>query len=381
MDISFEQGPIRPPSEADSLLLRITRNCPWGRCKFCYNYRDGDRFEIRKVEELKQEITGIRKISDTIRGLSLKLGQAGEVNRKVVDAVCRENHSQSFRTVAHWLYQGGKTIFLQDANSLAMKTPDLVEILTFLKTTLPRIERITSYARSKTIAQKKVEDLKALYQAGLSRLHIGLESGSDTILAYMNKGVKAQEHIEAGKKVKESGISLSEYVIIGLGGKKWWKEHAVDTARVLNQINSDFIRVRTLAVLPVMPLSLDVEAGDFVLSTEEEMVREERMLIENLEGIDSYFISDHILNLLEEIEGKLPGDKDRMLNVIDRYLALPFEEKMMFNLGRRMNLFRKLDDLDHPFRRGTVSEAMKKISPDTPERLDTMIRELRGKYI
>ena len=381
MDISFEQGPIRPPSEADSLLLRITRNCPWGRCKFCYNYRDGGKFEIRKVEELKQEITGIREISETIRELSLKLGQAGEVNRKVVDAVCRENHTQSFRSIAHWLYHGGKTVFLQDANSLAMKTPDLVEILIFLKTTLPQIERITSYARSKTIAQKKVEDLKALHQAGLSRLHIGLESGSDTILAYMNKGVKAQEHIEAGKKVKESGISLSAYIIIGLGGKKWWKEHAVDTARVLNQINPDFIRVRTLAVLPVMPLSLDVEAGDFVLSTEEEMVREERMLIENLEGIDSYFISDHILNLLDEIEGKLPGDKDRMLNVIDRYLALPFEEKMMFNLGRRMNLFRKLDDLSHPFRREIVAEAMKKISPDTPERLDKMIQELRGNYI
>jgi hypothetical protein len=149
----------------------------------------------------------------------------------------------------------------------------------------------------------------------------------------------------------------------------------------LNQINPDFIRVRTLAVLPVMPLSLDVEAGDFVLSTEEEMVREERMLIENLEGIDSYFISDHILNLLEEIEGKLPGDKDRMLNVIDRYLALPFEEKMMFNLGRRMNLFRKLDDLNHPFRRKIVSESMKKISTDTPERLDKMIQEMRGDYI
>jgi radical SAM superfamily enzyme YgiQ (UPF0313 family) len=381
MDISFEQGPIRPPSEANSLLLRLTRNCPWGRCKFCYNYRDGGKFEIRKIEELKKEITGIKMISDSIFKLSIKLGQGGEVNKKVADAICRNDYPESFRTVAHWLYHGGKTVFLQDANSLAMKTPDLVEILIFLKTTLPQIERITSYARSKTIAQKKVEDLKALHQALLSRLHIGLESGSDTILAYMNKGVKVQEHIEAGKKVKESGISLSEYIIIGLGGKKWWKEHAVDTARVLNQINPDFIRVRTLAVLPVMPLSLDVEAGNFVLSTEEEMVREERMLIEHLDGISSYFVSDHILNLLEEVEGKLPGDKDRMLNVIDRYLALPFEEKMMFNLGRRMNLLKKLDDLSHPFRREIVTEAMKKISPDTPERLDKMIRELRGNYI
>jgi radical SAM superfamily enzyme YgiQ (UPF0313 family) len=381
MDISFEQGPIRPPSEADSLLLRLTRNCPWGRCKFCYNYRGTGKFEIRKTGELKQEIIGIREISYTIRKLSLKLGQAGEVNKKVVDAICRDAYPESFRTIAHWLYHGGGTVFLQDANSPAMKNPDLVEILTFLKANFPRIERITSYARSKTIAQKKLEDLKALHQAGLSRLHIGLESGSDTILAYMNKGVNAQEHIEAGKKVKESGISLSEYIIIGLGGKKWRKEHAVETVKVLNQINPDFIRVRTLAVLPVMPLSLDVEAGDFVLSTEEEMVREERLLIENLEGIDSYFISDHILNLLEEVEGKLPGDKDRMLNVIDRYLALPFEEKMMFNLGRRMNLLCRLDDLDHPLRRGIISEAMKKVSPDTPERLDKMIQEMRGDYI
>ena len=381
MDFTFEQGPIRPPSEANSLLLRLTRNCPWGRCKFCYNYREGGKFEIRKVEELKREITGIKVISDSILALSTKLGQGDEVNKKVVDAICRDDYPESFRTVAHWLYHGGKTVFLQDANSPAMKTPDLVEVLTFIKTTFPQIERITSYARSKTIAQKRLEDLKALHQAGLSRLHIGLESGSDTVLAYMNKGVKAQEHIEAGRKVKESAISLSEYIIIGLGGKKWWKEHAVGTAKVLNQINPDFIRVRTLAVLPVMPLALDVESGDFILSTEEGMVREERLLIENLDGIDSYFISDHILNLLEEVEGKLPEDKNRMLNVIDRYLSLPLEEKMMFNLGRRMNLFRRLDDLNHPLRRGTVSEAMKKISPDTPERLDTMIRELRGNYI
>jgi radical SAM superfamily enzyme YgiQ (UPF0313 family) len=380
IELSLEQGPIRPPSEANSLLLRLTRNCPWGRCKFCYNYR-GERFETRKVEELKKEIRGIKQISDTIYELSIKLGQGGEVNKKVVDTICRDNYSESFRTVAHWLYHGGNTVFLQDANSLAMRKPELIEVLTFLKATFPRIDRITSYTRSKTAAQKKVEDLKALYQAGLSRLHIGLESGSDTILAYMNKGVTASEHIEAGKKVKESGISLSEYVIMGLGGKKWWMEHALETARVLNQINPDFIRVRTLAVLPVMPLSLDVESGDFVLSTEEEMVREERMLIENLEGIDSYFISDHILNLLEEVEGKLPEDKDRMLSIIDRYLAFSFGEKMMFNLGRRMNLFRLLDDLNHSIRREIVSEAIKNISPDTPERLDKMIQELRGNYI
>jgi len=380
VDISFEQGPIRPPSEADSLLLRLTRNCPWGRCKFCYNYR-GEQFEIRKVNELKKEIAAVKAISDSINELSVKLGQVGEVNKKVVDAICTDTYPQSFRTVAHWLYHGGKTVFLQDANCLAMKSHDLIEVLTFLKMNFPRIERITSYARSKTAAQKKLEDLKAMYQAGLSRLHIGLESGSDKILTYMNKGVNVGEHIEAGKRVKESGISLSEYVILGLGGRRWWKEHAIETARVLNEINSNFIRLRTLAVLPVMSLYQDVENGDFILSTEEEMVEEEKMLIENLNGIDSYLVSDHILNLLEEVEGKLPEEKDQIISVINQYLSLPFEEKMVFNLGRRMNLFRKLDDLNHPIRREIVSEAMKKISPDTPERLDKMIRELRGNYI
>jgi radical SAM superfamily enzyme YgiQ (UPF0313 family) len=381
VDIPFEQGPIRPPSEANSLLLRLTRNCPWGRCKFCYNYRSTGKFEIRKVEELKKEIAAIKAISDNIFELSLKLGQGGKVNKQVVDVICKDGYAESFRIVAHWLYHGGQTVFLQDANSLTMKTSDLVELLSFLKTVFPRIDRITSYARSKTIAQKKLEDLKALHQAGLSRLHIGLESGSDTILAYMNKGVKAQEHIEAGRKVNAAVISLSEYIIIGLGGKKWWEEHARETAKVLNQINPDFIRVRTLAVLPLMPLSLDVERGDFILSTEEEMVKEERLLMEKLEGINSYFVSDHILNLLEEVEGKLPEEKDKMFRVIDRYLALPSEEKMMFNLGRRMNLLRRLDDLNHPLRREIVAEAMKKISPNTPESLDAMFRELRGKYI
>ena len=180
-----------------------------------------------------------------------------------------------------------------------------------------------------------MEELRDLYQAGLSRIHIGLETGYDPLLEYIQKGVTAQEHIDAGRKVKESGISLSEYVVLGLGGKGMWREHALETAKVLNQIDPDFIRVRTLKVLKTMALYRKMEKGEFILLSDDEVVIEERLLIETLEGITSTFVSDHILNLLEEVEGKLPEEKGKMLAVIDRYLALPQEEKDQFSTRKK----------------------------------------------
>jgi radical SAM superfamily enzyme YgiQ (UPF0313 family) len=147
------------------------------------------------------------------------------------------------------------------------------EILNHLKTTFPSIERITTYSRSKTVSRKTVEELQDLKRAGISRIHIGLETGYDPLLQFIKKGVTAQEHIEAGKKVKASGISLSEYVILGLGGKEMWREHAVETAKVLNQINPDFIRVpppNPLAKDPMVTLVPDealkkIDRGNFDL--------------------------------------------------------------------------------------------------------------------
>ena len=213
----------------------------------------------------------------------------------------------------------------------------------YLKETFPSIDRITTYARAKTVAKKTVEELQDLYRAGLSRIHIGLETGYNPLLEYMKKGVTAHEHIEAGRKVKASGISLSVYVILGLGGKKMWREHATETAKVLNQINPDFIRVRTLKVLKIMPLYQKIEKGEFALLSDDEIVHEERLLIENLNGITSTFASDHILNLLEEVEGKLPEEKGKMLAMIDRYLALSSEEKANFRLGRRTGVYRSVE--------------------------------------
>jgi radical SAM superfamily enzyme len=253
--------------------------------------------------------------------------------------------------------------------------------LGYLKETLPSIERITTYARAKTVSKKTVEELRALYEAGLSRIHIGLETGYDPLLQYIKKGVTAQEHIDAGKKVKASGISISEYVILGLGGKGMWKEHAIETAKVLNQINPDLIRVRTLKVLKIMPLYQKIEKGDFILLNDDEIVIEKRLFIKGLEGITSFFASDHILNLLEEVEGKLPENKEKMLATIDRYLALSPKEKAIFRLGRRAGIYRSMDDLSNSELKFQLEETLKRIEREKPGGIDQVLSDLMESFI
>ncbi|MCK5255001.1 MAG: radical SAM protein [Deltaproteobacteria bacterium] len=378
----IEQGPIRPPSEAQSLLIRVTRNCTWGKCQFCHNYLK-TRFSRRTVEEVKREIETIKKVHDEIKGISLNCGYNGTINREVVKFIYKNPHlyGDLYRNTAAWLYSGGKQVFLQDANSLTIKTADLIDIITFLKETFPQLNRITSYARAKTIAKKPLKDLEAIRKAGLSRLHIGLETGFDPLLEYMRKGVTSKEHIEAGSKVKQSGISLSEYVVLGLGGKKWWKEHALETAKVLSMINPDFIRVRTLTIIPDMPLYNKLVSGEFSMLSEEGIVKEERLLVKHLEGITSTFMSDHILNLLEEVKGTLPEEKEKMLNTIDRYLALSDEEKIIFNLGKRMHYFRTLNDFNTPFRIKKAERTLQKIEEENPEAVEEICHNLRGRFI
>ena len=381
-ELHFEQGPIRPPSEAYSLLLRVTRNCPWNRCEFCHIYK-GKKFSLRTVEEVKKDIDTVQEIVSEVKALSWMHGFGGEITAPLVELVLQNSpyYPEGFRSVALWLYGGGKNVFLQDANSLVLKTAQLVEILDYLGKTFSSIERITTYARAKTVSKKTVEELQDLCRAGISRIHIGLETGYNPLLQYIQKGVTAQEHIEAGKKVKESGISLSEYVIPGLGGKEMWREHAVETARVLNQINPDFIRVRTLKVLKAMPLHQKIEKGEFVLLSDDEIVVEERLFIENLEGITSTFISDHILNLLEEVEGKLPEEKGKMLALIDRYLALSAEEKTNFRLGRRAGVYRSLDDLSNPELRHQVEKALRGIELERSGGIEKVLSDLMESFI
>ena len=374
MDSLIEMGPIRPPSEAQSLLIRVTRNCPWNQCEFCHTYK-GETFSIRSLEEVQKDIDQAKEIADQIRQLSWRMGQAGKIDQTLLHHFLSQPKAQNpaWQTVAGWLYFGGSQVFLQDGNSLMRKTGDLVAILRYLREKFPSIQRITSYGRARTLAKKSVKELKELREAGLTRIHIGMETGYEPLLQYIKKGVTAEEQITAGRNVVASGISLSEYIMPGLGGERWWREHAVESARVLNQIDPDFIRLRTLYVRKNMPLYQKVEKGEFARPSDDQIVAEIRLFLETLDGIHSTVVSDHILNLLEEIQGKLPEDKEKMLALIDRYLAWPKKKRFQFRVGRRLGYLRNLDDLDDQNLLLRVDQIIQKVQRS--------IREEQGKDV
>ncbi len=379
MTYSFEVGPYRPPSEAYSLLIRATRYCSWNRCKFCCMYKN-NKFEYRPVAEIKQDIATVKAIQDKITEMAWQAGRGGAGTQEMAASAFNSAPSESFRNVALWLYAGGETVFLQDSNSIIMRTHELSEVIRFLKETLPTVNRITSYGRSDTAARKKVEELAELHEAGLSRLHIGLETGYDPLLEYIDKGVTAARHIKGGRNVVESGISLSEYVLLGLGGKEMWREHATETARVLNEIDPDFIRIRTLTLREDMPLYDEAASGDFIRATDDDIVAEERLLIENL-NCHSNYVSDHITNLFQEIEGKLPDDKEKMLAVIDSYLALSKADKINFRLGRRAGIYTRLDDMEEPHKRETVDDIVHRVTKDGNQLDEEIIYTLMQRFI
>ncbi|MCD6297872.1 MAG: radical SAM protein, partial [Deltaproteobacteria bacterium] len=160
--LRFEQGPIRPPNEARSLLLRITRNCPWNQCLFCPVYKNR-KFSLRTVEEIKEDIRTAKDIANDISSLSLELGEDGECNDRVISHIfSNPGYSDSYRSLAAWLYYGTGACFLQDADNLVMNTKDLVAVLKFLKERFPEITRITTYSRSRTAVRKSVESLKQI---------------------------------------------------------------------------------------------------------------------------------------------------------------------------------------------------------------------------
>ncbi len=378
----FEQGPIRPPSEARSLLIRPTRTCPWNKCAFCHTYRD-TRFQLRSVEEIKKDIDAVRGIADAIGELSVKLGQGGKVNDAVVSHVFGNEYlfGDQFRHVAAWLYFGGQTAFLQDADTLIMKTDELLAVLNYLREKFPGISRITSYCRSKTASHKSVADLTRIREAGLVRIHIGLESGSGEVLKFIRKGVTAADHIEGGQRIVAAGISLCEYVMPGLGGVRWSREQAVETARVLNAINPDHIRLRTLSVRRGTSLYEMMQEGKFVPIGDEEIIKEIRLFLEHLDGIESRIVSDHILNLLEELEGKLPEDRERLLGIIDRYLDMGEEDRLIFRLGRRRGFYRSLDDLSDRNTYEQLRQAVARYQQEEPGRLDRDLDRIRQNFI
>ena len=293
----YEQGVIRPPSEANSLLVRVTRNCPWNQCVFCPAYK-GTKFSKRSVEEIKADI----------------------------DSMVEEYGR-------HALVE---SVFLQDADSLLLPTADLLEILNYLKEKFPGITRITSYARAKTLKRKSVKELKDLKSAGLTRIHTGMESGSATVLKLIKKGITPDDIMEAGTRVMEAGISLSEYIMPGIGGRTLTEEHAIETAKVLNRVKPDFIRVRTFALHPASPMQKWVEEGTFVPMTDDEIVSEIRLLVSRLAEMHSYFSSgDFSLNLLMQVDGHLDEKRAFMLAELEKFLSLTKVQRQVYTLLRR----------------------------------------------
>lgn len=375
-NLSFEQGPIRPPSEAMSLLLRVSRNCSWNQCIFCSTYT-GDTFERRSVNEVKADIDTIVEIINQAKVASWKMGASGEITLPVAQSFFDQSRDQSFLNVVAWLYHNTRAVFLQDANNLILKADDLVEMLNYLNRSIPEISRITTYSRSQTIARQDLDDLKRVREAGLDRVHVGLESGNDVVLKMMKKGVTGKGHIKGGRKVIDAGMELSEYFMPGLGGRALWREHALDTANVLNEINAHFVRLRTLHVSQQLPLARKVESGEFQLQSDDEVVEEIRLFIETLEGITTYVASDHMGNLLQDVEGKLPQDKQKMLDALDRYLELDREHRLHYRIGRMMGLYTGVKDMERPdlFQRvqATVDSLMQKY----PGQLEDVLVDVR----
>ena len=274
------EGPIyRPPSEADSLLIQATAGCPHNKCSFCMIYKKGPPYRVRPVTEICADLDAAREV-----------------------------------------YGGGvRTLFFPAGNTIAMPTAALAAICRYARECFPNLTRITVYGSSAYIAQKGLDDLKRLRAAGLSRIHVGLESGDDTVLARIKKGTTAAEQIEAGLLVKAAGIELSEYVILGIGGRERTEAHARNTAKALSAIAPDFVRLRTLVPKVNTLLLHQIEKGRFRLLSPHQVLAETRQLLENL-ACTTHLASDHYSNYIN-LSGELPGDKPRLLAEIDAALT------------------------------------------------------------
>lgn len=286
-----EQLIIRPPTEAGSLLIRVTRGCNWNRCKFCgiYGHFGQPDFETRPVQDVKQDILAARELWGP-----------------------------------DW-----DNAFLGDADPMFVEPDDFAEILTFLRETFPALSRVTCYARASTCAKRR-EHLARFHQAGLDRVHVGLETGSDALLRFHRKGASAKLFIESGLAVRQAGIELSHYVLLGLGGAQQCDEHVRETLRVLNAVQPEFVRFRRLWIFgseggPHCPLWEDVQAGKFVPQTPEGTVLELRSIITGIQ-FPTQVEAIHG-NVYVQLAGRIPDQRDSMLRRIGRFLERPEPER------------------------------------------------------
>jgi radical SAM superfamily enzyme YgiQ (UPF0313 family) len=283
--LDYDFPPYRPPSESYSALVRASRGCPWNKCLFCTMYKDL-KFQSKPVDEVKKDID-----------------KAAEI------------------------YKGSETVFIADSDSLVMK--DIAEIVAHVKKKFPKMKRMTSYARAKTLMKLGPEKLKKIKKAGLTRVHVGLESGDPKTLEFLQKGSTPEEMIAGGKAAREAGLELSFYILIGAGGTDRLKEHAIESAKVCNGANPDFIRLRTLVVQDNSLLEEKRKAGEYKPTSPLEKLEEVKLFLETLDVTDCHFASDHFTNniwldntvVYKGIYGDLPADKEEMLSVLENTIG------------------------------------------------------------
>jgi len=420
----FEICSIRPPTENYSLTFKLTRNCYWNKCAFCPVYKFGARFSRRSLEDVIGDIGRAKLIDDflTQEGIGVPHYSGGDYGRvRLLVERVREAKgiSQSeadeewlpaepvrdmdprlewFRTwfkeestvedsmghVLTWRMAGGETCFLGDSDGLILKADFLSPVIERVKKSFPTISRFTVYGRTKSAAHlRTLNELKDFRKAGLHRVHFGLESGSDRVLELINKGETSADHIEGCLKTKQAGLSCSIYVMPGLGGKALSQEHARETARVINKVGPDFIRLRTLEIFPGTPLDEASRRGAFTECDEEELVKELKIMLEEID-VHTEIMSDSASNLLD-LFGRLPGDREKLLKVVNRYLGLSKKEKLAFSLNSRLRSFMGQygslsEDLIQaltPYIDGNDID----ISQARDEDLERIIRLIRGKLM
>ncbi len=276
--MKYEGQIYRPPSEAYSLILQVSIGCSHNQCSFCGMYKDKE-FRIRKVDEILQDLQRARK------------------DHRFVEK-----------------------IFLADGNALALPLESLREILAEISRLFPECKRVSAYSAPKDILRKTPEELEELKGLGLGMLYLGIESGSSRVLQRVQKGVSREEMIEAGKKAKAAGFTLSVTVISGLGGIALWQQHAVDSAKVINAIQPDYLALLTLLIQEGTELYSEVESGAFQLLTPMEVLVETHKMIEELELNHTVFRSNHPSNYVA-LEGTLPKEKSNLLRQIEEVLA------------------------------------------------------------
>jgi radical SAM superfamily enzyme YgiQ (UPF0313 family) len=293
----FERPDIfRPPSERESYFLPLTSGCSNNTCTFCGLY--GCKLRLRDVRQVKNEIDAL--------SMYVRHGVRVPDIDNIVYAVAQR-----------W---DGRRVFLQDGDAAVYPYPKLVEALRYLNDKFPNLERIGSYATPQDILRRSVDELKKMKELKLSIFYTGIESGDDDVLLKIGKGVESNQMIEAGRKAKEAGITLSLTVILGLGGVEGSRKHVLETARVLSAIDPEYVGALTLTLVPGTPLWEECQKDSFHPITPFQSLEELKGLIENSSFTDCFLSSMHASNYLS-IRGRLPQDKARMLKELERVLS------------------------------------------------------------